>query len=233
MKNCYCSFSGGFDSTLAILKVLSGKDPVKITPIFFDYGQKARKEETRAVTRLIPALQERSKPPRTSLEKCRIYTIESLSGGLFSWSQSSILEGRLAHKDEDLENRNMILISCVASVIMAGRKESQSDNDAEVITGFTNGYYDTTLNFVGVLNELFKIMKQPIKVVAPLIPEGQKEGMSPEQLADIVCSLNAYDLLRDMTWSCYYPQNNKPCGECAPCLKREGVFAELDKNRQH
>lgn len=237
MRHYYALCSGGFDSTLAILKVLSGKDPVKITPIFFDYGQKARKEETRAVTRLIPALQERSKPPRTSIEKCRIYTIESLSGGLFSWSQSSILEGRPAHKDEDLENRNTILISCVASVIMADRKESRIDNYAEIIVGFLNGGYDTTLKFSKAFNGLFKAMEKDleppitINIVAPLIPEGQKGGMSTKQLADIVRSLDAYDLLKeDMTWSCYYPQNNEACGECDPCRKRKGVCTELDKN---
>ncbi len=227
MKHCYGLFSGGFDSALAILKVISGKEPVKVTPIFFDYGQRSRKEEAKAVKKLVPALRERSKHPNTTIEDCMVFKIESLKSGLFSWSDSAILEGRPRHKDTDVENRNMILISCVASIIMADRKESRTKNMTEIITGFTNGYYDTTLNFVRALNELFKAMEQPIKVVAPLIPEGQAEGMSPEQLADIARSLNAYDLLKDMTWSCYYPQNGEPCKTCDPCRKRENIFAKL------
>ena len=155
--------------------------------------------------------------------------IRSRRAGLFSWSQSPVLEGRPINEDPEVENRNMIFISCIASVIMADWKESRTKNITEIITGFTHGYYDTTLNFAGALNKLFKAMEQPIKVGAPLIPKGQKEGMLPEQLINIARSLNACSLLQDMSWSCYYPQDKKPCGKCDPCLKREGIFTELKK----
>ncbi|GAH85927.1 unnamed protein product [marine sediment metagenome] len=52
------------------------------------------------------------------------------------------------------------------------------------------------------------------------------------KLADIARSLNAYDLLKDMTWSCYYPQNGEPCGKCEPCRKRKDIFTELSGSRQ-
>lgn len=227
MRHCYSLFSGGFDSTLAILKVISSKDPVKVTPIFFDYGQKSKREEAKFIEKLIPILNKRGKNSKTSIEDCRMFRIEGLGRGVLSWSQSPILEGRPKHDDVDVENRNMILISCVASVIMADRKKSGTNNPAEIITGFTNGYYDTDLNFIRNLNKLFKAMTQSIEVTAPLIPRGQKEGVSPEKLIDIANSLNAYSLLKDMTWSCYYPHCSKPCGECDPCRKRENIFGKL------
>jgi len=232
MKHCYGLFSGGFDSTLAILKVISGKDPVKVTPIFFDYGQKSRREEAKAVTRLTPALRERIRHSRTSIEGCRMFRIENLKSGLFSWSQSAILEGRPRHEDTDVENRNMIFISCVASIIMADWKRSQTDNLTEIITGFTNGWYDTNLSFIRDLNKLFRDAGKPIRVIAPLIPRGQKDGVTPEQLIEIVRSLDAYSLLKEMSWSCYYPQNGKPCYSCDPCRKRKAIFTELDKKNQ-
>jgi 7-cyano-7-deazaguanine synthase len=232
MRHYYALFSGGFDSTLAILKVISGKNPIELIPVFFDYGQKSRVEEARAVKRLVPAFRERSKHPHTVIRDCRMFNIESLKTGLFSWSESAILEGRPKHEDTDVENRNMILISCLASVIMADWKRSQTNNITEIITGFTNAWYDTNLSFIRDLNKLFRDAGKPIKVIAPLIPRGQKGGMTPEQLTEIADSLNALSLLKEMSWSCYYPQNGEPCGKCEPCKKRKNIFTGLNSRRQ-
>lgn len=229
MGHYYGLFSGGFDSTLAILKVISSKKPVQVTPIFFDYGQKSRKEEAKAARRLVPALRKRIKHSKTSIEDCRMLRLENLESGLFSWSQSPILKGRPIREDTDVENRNMILISCVASIIMADLGKSYANRPVEIITGFTNGYYDTDLNFIRGLNKLFRAVRKPIKVVAPLIPRGQKGGVTPEQLIQMVDSLDAYSLLKELSWSCYYPQNGKLCRTCDPCKKRKAVFEISEK----
>lgn len=232
MRHYYALFSGGFDSTLAILKVISGRNPIELVPVFFDYGQKSRVEEARAVKRLVSAFRERSKHPHTVIKDCRVFKIENLESGLFSWSDSAILGGRPEHEDTDLENRNMILISCLASIIMANWKKSKTNDPIEIITGFTNGWYDTNLSFIRNLNKLFRDAGKPIKVIAPLIPRGQKGGMTPEQLLNIADSLNALSLLKEMSWSCYYPQYGEPCGKCDPCRKREAIFTGLNSRRQ-
>lgn len=231
MRHYYALFSGGFDSTLAILKVISDRNPVELIPVFFDYEQKSRVEEARAVKRLVPALQERRKHPDTVIKACRVFKIDNLKSGLFSWSDSAILKGRPKHEDTDVENRNMILISCLASIIMVDWKKSRTCNMTEIITGFTNGWYDTNRSFIKNLNKLFRDAGKPIRVIAPLIPRWQRGGVTPEQLIDIVSSLDAYSLLKEMSWSCYYPQNGKPCGECDPCRKRDGIFTEMAKNK--
>ena len=230
MRHCYSLFSGGLDSTLAILKIISGSDPAKVIPVFFDYGQKAREEEIKAVSQLIPAIRKFSKHKDTVIADCKTFEIKrnkNVDEGLFSWSQSPILEGRPIDEDVDVENRNMILISCVASVIMSEWKSSQIKAPAELVVGFLNEHYDTSVNFVRILNELFEVMGHPIKVIAPLIPEGQKDPVSLDKLVDIAHSLKAYSLLKNMTWSCYYPRCGNPCGSCHPCSKRKSFFTEL------
>ena len=231
MRHYYALFSGGFDSALAILKVISGRSPVDLVPVFFDYGQKSIVEEARAVKSLIPAFRERSKHTDTVIQECSMIKLESLKTGLFSWSDSAILTGRLQHEDTDVENRNMILISCLASIIMADWKRARTVKATEIITGFTNAWYDTNLSFIKNLNKLLRDADKPIRVTAPLIPKGQKEGMTPEQLMEIAGTLDASSLLEKMSWSCYYPKSGKPCGECGQCRKRDGIFTEMAKSK--
>jgi len=95
----------------------------------------------------------------------------------------------------------------------------------------TIGWYDTNLSFIKNLNRLFRDAGKPIRIIAPLIPRGQKGGMRPEQLIKIADSLDAYSLLEEMSWSCYYPQNGEPCNSCEPCQKRKAIFTELGKKK--
>jgi len=228
MKHYYALFSGGLDSTLAILKVISGEEPVRVTPIFFYYGQKSGEKEAEAIEQLIPALRERKESQETEIEDCRMLDIENLEDGLFSWSRSAILKLRpMDDEDVDVENRNMILIACAVSIIMADWKRAGKEEDVELITGFLNGHYDTSLVFVQKLNDLFDAIEKPIKVIAPLIPEGQEGQVKPNQLIKLARSLNALGLLKTKTWSCYYPQDGEECHKCPPCSKRTRIFQEL------
>ena len=223
MKHYYSLFSGGFDSTLATLKVIRENEPLKLTPVFFNYGQKSKEKEAEAVKKLVPVFREFARDANTQIDECRIFK----TGHLFSWSQSAILEGTPTGGDVGLENRNLILISCVASIIIADYKDTTLEDVIEIVTGFTNGYYDTTSAFADRLSELFESMGQKIKVIAPLIPEGQTEEVAYGELAKLAHSLGAISLLKNTTWSCYYPQQgNKPCGQCPPCKKRKEIFDE-------
>jgi 7-cyano-7-deazaguanine synthase in queuosine biosynthesis len=229
MRHCYSLFSGGLDSTLAILKTMSRNEPVKILPIFFDYGQKARNEETKAVLQLIPKLREFGKQKNldTQVDECKIFKIRSSDIDFFSWSQSAILESRPISEQIDVENRNMVLVSCALSIIMSERATLQLKGHIELITGFLNDFYDTSINFADSLNNLLQVMRQPIEVVTPLIPRNQKGTVSVNKLVDIAHSLDVLSLLKNMTWSCYYPTNGNACGKCHPCVKRRSFFTEL------
>lgn len=58
MEHCYSLFSGGFDSTLATLKTISENSPLKLTLVFFNYGQKSKERESEAVMKLLPSIKE-------------------------------------------------------------------------------------------------------------------------------------------------------------------------------
>jgi len=228
MRHCYALLSGGLDSTLAILAIVSKNEPVEMSPVFFDYGQKAREEESRAVRQLVPIFRKRTKHPESRVHDCRFFNIAGSDQGLFSWSQSAILTSRPHDGDVDLENRNMVLLSCVASIFMADRKASQVGQSAELVTGFLNEHYDTRLPFVSAFEDLFEAMGQQIKVTAPLIPQDRgARRVSRDHLVHLAHSLDAYSLLKDNTWSCYYPQLGKPCECCPACGKRADFFQEL------
>lgn len=229
MRHCYSLFSGGLDSTLAILRTMSGNEPVRVIPIFFDYGQKAINEETRAVLQLVPKLREfgKRKHPSTQVEDCKTFSIRSSDIDFFPWSQSALLKGRPKSEQIDVENRNMVLVSCALSVIMSERAALQLKGHVELITGFLNDFYDTSVSFASALNKLLQVMRQPIEVVTPLIPKNQKGLVSVNKLVDIAHSLDVLSLLKNMTWSCYYPVNGSACGKCHPCMKRHSFFTEL------
>ena len=116
MDRYYALFSGGVDSTLATVKVLNQSKRVRITPLFFDYGQRNASEELAAVNQVIPLLRNRLGHVSSQLDEPRVFQLD----GLFSWSNSPILRWGTGDKHRpDLENRNMILIGCAASIIMA------------------------------------------------------------------------------------------------------------------
>lgn len=222
MKHYYALFSGGLDSTLAILLVISEKEVTRLTPIFFKYGQKSEAEETKAVYRLIPLLRNHLGNPSSVLDDCREFDIS----GLFSWSKSPILQHNPTNEGSpDVENRNMVLISCAASLIMTDWKQTNTE-PTKLIVGFKNEHYDTRRQFANAINRVFGVMSKPISLITPLISESQNEPSAPKRLAKYAHSLRAFDLLKE-SWSCYYPRNGKPCNSCSACKGREDFFSEL------
>jgi len=226
MKHYYSLFSGGFDSTLATLKEISENSPLKLTLVFCNYGQKSKEKEAEAVIQLLPYIKEFARnTDKNTVADDQVRTIKIED--LFSWSQSSILEGRSKEGDTGLENRNLILLSCLSSIIMADREKSRHKEHVYIITGFTNTYYDTSLRFRDAINAFFRATKQKIEVKTPLIPEGHKEEIGLDELTKIAKSLNILPLLDKMTWSCYFPENGNSCGTCDPCKKRRKISEAL------
>jgi 7-cyano-7-deazaguanine synthase in queuosine biosynthesis len=222
MKHYYALFSGGLDSTLAILLVSSQRNTVRITPIFFKYGQKSAVEEEKAVRRLFPLLRKHLGNPSSVLDECREFDI----AGLFSWSNSPILQhNSTSEGSPDVENRNMILIGCAASLMMADQKR-RGNEAMELMVGFKNEHYDTKRQFASAINGVFKTMGKPISLITPLISERQTGCSAPKRLAKYAHALGVFDLLKE-SWSCYYPQSGKPCNNCSACEGRSEFFSEL------
>ena len=45
------------------------------------------------------------------------------------------------------------------------------------------------------------------------------KGLSKENMLSIA-KKNKYDDVLKLTWSCWFPQNGKPCGKCDMCVHR-------------
>lgn len=226
MDKYYVLFSGGVDSTLATLKVLASDKQVSVTPLFFDYGQRNASQELTATQQLIQLMRSKIRHESSKLDNTRVYKIQ----GLFSWSDSPILKWGKGDKDNpDLENRNMVLLSCAASIIMTNWKpKRQRGERAFIIAGFKNEHYDTKARFADRLNCAFRSMQMPIKVITPLILDRQREKrVSSHQLTKIAHKLDVLSVLKK-TWSCYYPlSDNRTCETCTACLGRNDFFKEL------
>jgi len=226
MQQYYALFSGGLDSTQAILKVMSGKKPVRITPLFFRYGQKSEEKEHEAVQKLVPLMRNCRDNDSSILDDCKEYDLTNL----FSWSKSPILKHNIGNEnnpDVDVENRNMILIGCAASIIMSEWKIVGRKNRAKLIVGFKNEHYDTKLKFANSISEVFSNMDKPISIVTPLIIENQERQSSYHRLAKDAQKLGIFELLKQ-SWSCYYPKKGSVCKECSACKGRNAFLNELE-----
>lgn len=189
----------------------------RIIPVFIDYGQKSRKQEWYAVNRVSERLkQEANSKEIKFFSPIRIVLASHPKDGLglFEWSKSMLLEGSKSDYPE-VENRNMVLISLVASYA----KSCISPNEkAVIVTGFRDEFYDTRREFVEQLNKLFQSMKAKIAISAPVI--AYKGDVGKKRLVDEY-SRSGYGDLISMTWSCYEPFKNRPCGKCPACTKRD------------
>jgi len=235
MERYYALFSGGFDSSLAIAKYLGEHSNINLTPVFFNYGQKSKEKEMNSVAQLTKYFKKLAKDS-DSIVNDNIFI--NLSEGklnsqaLFSWSQSSILNDR---EDLDeragLENRNMILLACLASLIQANGDGIDEKTKAYIITGFTNSYPDTSLNFVESLNQTLKSVGLYVEVLAPLIPVGQIGPVGEDKLARLADRFCKSIPLNSIAWSCYFPKEHGVCDKCEPCLKRQRIALRLGMRR--
>ena len=225
MKHYYALFSGGVDSALAVLKIIRREKDIRISPLFFDYGQKAAKKEEEAVTKLIPLLRDFGGQNNIILEDYRKYEIGGTD--LFKWSESSILKGREDSGDTDLENRNMILIGAAISIIMSDRKREKTRSKRRgLIVGFKNEHYDTTRRFALGLNQIIGQQDFSIEIITPLVENDRKRSW--RSLAEEIHSIEGADALLSYAWSCYYPTSEgSTCTECGPCKSRKKLSDEL------
>lgn len=231
MKHYYSLFSGGVDSALAVLKIVTRERGIRVTPIFLDYGQKAAEKEEEAVARLIPLLRGFGAPNNVVLENYQKHIIGGT--GLFKWSQSSILKGREDFGDPDLENRNMILISIAISIIMSDRKRERALGERQgLIVGFKNEHYDTRRGFALALNQVIAEGDLSVEIVTPLVDDDTVVGW--HSLARQIHEIPGAETLLSYAWSCYYPTpDGSACSKCPPCKSRNNLSAEVGKQAKY
>jgi len=215
----YPLLSGGIDSTIATLKRISERrDFTKVQPIFINYGQKAWKQEWKSACAVSEKMADLFNKRRTVFHSPKRIDLHCASAdklGIFQWSKSKIITGNSADSPY-IESRNLILLSVAASFVESQIKDS---DEGIIVTGFRDEIPDTQREFVALLNCLLAFLmsktKKTIRVEAPVIDYG------PNGKAKMIKNFKEYQDIIESTWSCYIPENGKPCRKCEACRDRK------------
>lgn len=195
-KRAFSIFSGGLDSTLASYK--AAYQFLEVIPIFFDWGQKASKEEWKAVCAIS--------------SKIKLKEPVSISVPINKWDTSSLTQGNSKIVDPNnfiVYERNLIFISMAASY-------ARAHGGGVLVVGFNkdDAGYDTSAPFVDEINILLNLLnkefpERKVALYSPLIETDKTE---------IIQELKHAQLF-EMTYSCY--ASDGPCGKCPACIKKQ------------
>ena len=215
-------FSGGMDSLIATDHFLNsckmlGTHIDTLYLLYYNYGQFAAKEELEATHRCAEYL--------SKLHDIKVEVLEKELSFLESNLTSKSLNREVAHTEAEhdvnyVPMRNLIMISHAAALceqlgvhfLVVGFNLSEgmvySDNSPVF-------YY----NIAGALQVAGK-KGYRLNLVAPLLNMTKTEAV-------------AYALTRKLelsrSFSCYYPQNGKPCNECGSCILRNKAIERAKK----
>lgn len=192
--------SGGFDSVL-MLKLLREENPkAEITTLFFDYGQKNVEQEG-----------EKSLSISTKLG-CNFKRIKLPK---FDWTSGEFYQqGFNEVRTEYLEMRNLVFISYGLSFC-----ESIGADELYVATLKSNGYFDTSKEFIDGINSI--AIPMGIEVRFPFT-RYQKHQL------DLIAYVSGIG--KDDFFSCDNPVEGKPCGKCPDCLAVEALVEHATIN---
>ena len=202
-KTAIILLSGGLDSLVSIAK--SSK---KITAgLFFDYGQRAFKEEKRAAKKI-------AKYYGFDLKIIKVDWLKDITDNGLTKSDKFFKIKDFNDKEELLlsmksvwvPNRNALFINIAAS-FCEGKNIDSIIIGANKEEGET--FKDNTKEFIKRANELLKYSTNSgVEVIAPLIDLNKNE---------IISEGVKYNVPLEFVYSCYKGEK-KHCGECESCL---------------
>lgn len=207
-------FSGGQDSTTCLLWAM--KKYKKVYAVSFDYGQRHKLEL------------------ECAKEICDRFNIEHeiLDMSLLNQLAPNSLTRDNIIVDEDapdegtpnsfVEGRNMVFLTFVA--IYAKQKKV-----TDIITGVSqsdfSGYPDCRDVFIKSLNVTLNLaMDYEFDIITPLM------WIDKEETWEMADKLGGFDVIRDMTLTCYNGIKGDGCGNCPSCkLRKKGLDAYLSR----
>lgn len=89
-------------------------------------------------------------------------------------------------------------------------------------------HYDKSRRFARKATRLFNFVlmkedsKRKVKIVVPY-----RHLTKAQLLQKYIANGGDIDTLVKESWSCYHPTNDKPCGKCNPCKRREKAIREV------
>ena len=209
--------SGGLDSSFSLLELseefVTKKSLERIYPIFFDYGHKAARFEWIRVKAIVRFIQKKygksvvAKPLKLSLKS-----------DLFQWTESNAFKGNSGNRNAEIENRNMVLFSVLASYLLSSANNQKVTATSFIITsGFRDGELsDCNQQFFTAFENLLKLYKPHFTFSFRFLGETRHQII--ETVRQKYNKLEADEFL-SLTTSCYNPgANGEPCMRCCKCL---------------
>lgn len=89
-------------------------------------------------------------------------------------------------------------------------------------------HYDKSRRFARKATRLFNFVlmkedsKRKVRIVVPY-----RNLTKAQLLQKYIANGGDIDTLIKESWSCYHPANDKPCGKCNPCKRREKAIREV------
>ena len=229
MDKAVISLSGGLDSTMLLMKLLSEGREVKAYS--FDYGQ-SHTIELKKLEKNILYLQSKGLPITHQVINLR---------DVFSDSQSSLCgtgdipEGHYEDsnmKSTVVENRNVIFSSIIYGKALSWSK--QTNSNVSITLGIHAGdhtiYPDCTPESQEMARELFRISNwgsEKVDYIAPFVNSTKGEVLESGISAMNSMGFSDEDItyVLEHTHTCYSPDSNgKSCGKCGSCTERLEAF---------
>lgn len=213
-------FSGGLDSTYALLKLAKdvdvGQSNEEIQVIFIDYGHFAAPAEWKRVRQLAVCIRSKLTNPAILRTPIRI----SLRSDLFRWCRNVAFTGKeVGDETPEIQNRNMVLFSVLFSYLMAcAKNQGVHGADFDIHTGFKgNEMSDCSRKFLDGLTDLFNGYQKEYKIKISALRYASRHQTTERIKKLLKGSQYELERLLKLTTSCYATADGTPCGKCWKC----------------
>lgn len=213
--------SGGLDSSYSLLKIardLKGTESLIIHPVFFDYGHYAANAEWERVIKIVEYIRDFLKDESLIDDPIKI----SLKSDLFQWCRTDSFGGKEGcEKEAEIENRNMVLFSVLASYLIACAKHQNIESTKLKITsGFKEEELpDSNDAFFTKFSELLSLYKKGLIFCFDILDSIGRQEIIKKTKRLLRGNEEELKKFLQLTISCYSPtEEGQPCGECSKCI---------------
>lgn len=230
--------SGGMDTILSTYSAIKENlDTPKVELLYFDWGTVAAESEIASIEKYLEILEEDFDKGFSFTRlwaKDAFKNILDISGleGVRLQDTEAIGEGK--HEAENaisyvpMRNTYLLLFAATYAEQKYPGKIVQFILGANLTEGMV--YLDNSTNYLSKISPLLRLAGQKtygFGVYAPYVNKTKTKML--ELFASKYSEIKLFELLK-VSFSCYFPQDNLPCGKCGSCLLREKAIQKYEVN---
>lgn len=230
--------SGGMDTILSTYSAIKENlDTPKVELLYFDWGTVAAESEIASIEKYLEILEEDFDKGFSFTRlwaKDAFKNILNISGleGVRLQDTEAIGEGK--HEAENaisyvpMRNTYLLLFAATYAEQKYPGKIVQFILGANLTEGMV--YLDNSTNYLSKISPLLRLAGQKtygFEVYAPYVNKTKTKML--ELFASKYSEIKLFELLK-VSFSCYFPQDNLPCGKCGSCLLREKAIQKYEVN---